>query len=140
MAIARKISSAATRPLVVALDGELGAGKTQFARGFVEGVDAELSDWVASPTYALCNTYPSEPEVHHLDFYRLTGFDDLETVGFWELLEGGHVLIEWAERIPEVARVVDVHVLIRASDESEARTLEIVARSAVGAEAVSRYR
>ena len=87
----------------VALDGELGAGKTQFVRGLVRGLGGEARA-VNSPTYVLLNVYGSgRLTVFHLDAYRVGGADDFEAIGFAELLEQrGVVVVEWAARVNEL--------------------------------------
>jgi tRNA threonylcarbamoyladenosine biosynthesis protein TsaE len=85
---------------VIALHGELGAGKTQFARGIVAGLGGDPHD-VSSPTFVLLNVYDAAGmKVFHLDAYRVQGGEDFESIGFSELLEqGGVVLIEWPSRV-----------------------------------------
>ena len=84
---------------VVALEGELGAGKTQFVRGLVQGLGGD-GRAVSSPTFVLLNIYDTpKMKVYHLDAYRIGGEDDLEAIGFSELLEqDGLVVIEWWKR------------------------------------------
>ncbi len=83
---------------LVALYGELGAGKTAFVRGFVS-VLSEGST-VKSPTYTIVNEYVAGPvPVFHFDFYRLTGPDDVYGMGFYEYLERGICISEWSERL-----------------------------------------
>ncbi len=85
---------------VVALVGELGAGKTQLVRGICRGAGVPDSE-VASPTFAIVATYRGRIPVHHADFYRVTGEDDLYGTGFFDLVGGeGAVLAEWADRVP----------------------------------------
>ncbi len=129
-----RLASAATDLLIVALDGPLGAGKTQWARGFVRGIDPAFAEWVSSPTYAICNTYPCAPPVHHLDLYRLEDADDLEGIGYYEL-DDGHRIVEWSARIPSVHASADIEVTIARGDGDE-RTLTVVARTPLGAAAV----
>ena len=84
----------------VALTGELGGGKTCFARGVVAGAAPQSSNLVASPTFAIMNEYPGDPPVHHFDFYRLTGAGECSELGFEEYLTGpGICLIEWPDRL-----------------------------------------
>ena len=87
---------------VVALFGELGAGKTAFVRGFARGmgIDAE----VTSPTFALVNEYRSgKKALCHFDMYRITGWDDLYSTGYFDYLDAGATLIiEWSENIEAV--------------------------------------
>ena len=84
----------------VALEGDLGAGKTQFVRGMVRGMGGDPRD-VSSPTYVLLNIYPTPRlQVFHLDAYRMTSEQDMEAIGFAELLEqGGVVVVEWWQKI-----------------------------------------
>jgi tRNA threonylcarbamoyladenosine biosynthesis protein TsaE len=83
---------------VVALVGELGAGKTCFARGLVRGLGG--GDAVSSPTFVLVNRYRGRVPVHHLDAYRTSSLSEVLDLGFDELLaSGGVTLIEWADRI-----------------------------------------
>lgn len=85
---------------VIALEGDLGAGKTQFARGLVQGLGGE-GRAVSSPTFVLMNIYDTPTlKVYHLDAYRVGGEEDLEAIGFSELLEqGGLVVVEWWQRV-----------------------------------------
>ena len=95
--IARKISL----PCVILLEGELGAGKTEWVRGFVKAYLGEV-ELVMSPTYTLINAYEhGDKRVYHVDLYRLVGEDDLESIGFWDLFSESQsvVVVEWAEKI-----------------------------------------
>lgn len=85
---------------VVALEGDLGAGKTQFVRGLVQGLGG-AGRAVSSPTFVLLNIYDTpKMKVYHLDAYRISGEEDLEAIGFSELLEqDGLVVVEWWGRV-----------------------------------------
>lgn len=89
---------------VVALDGELGAGKTHFVQGVCRGLEVEDLDRVASPTFILCNEYGGgRLPVMHLDAYRLENGRELWDLGWDEMVDaGGVVLLEWAGRVAEV--------------------------------------
>lgn len=85
-------------PLVIALAGDLGAGKTTLAQAICRGYG--VTEPVTSPTYALAQEYasPNGP-VHHLDLYRLEDARELDGIGFDELLDAhALVLVEWPER------------------------------------------
>ena len=100
-----------SEPLVVALHGELGAGKTVFVRGAARGLEA--NDQVSSPTFVLMKIYQGRLPLYHFDFYRLNeGEEETFDLGFEEYLPGdGIAFVEWAERLP--ALVPPDHVLVR---------------------------
>lgn len=85
-------------PLVVALTGELGAGKTTLAQAICRGYGVEAP--VTSPTYALVHEYASpRSPVYHIDLYRLDGPQDLTQLGWDDLLrDRALVIVEWPER------------------------------------------
>ena len=94
---------AATRPpgtdlAILYLEGDLGAGKTTFARGFLNGCG--VSGPIKSPTYTLVEMYEtSAVHVLHLDLYRLVDPEELETLGLREFARPGYIwLIEWPDR------------------------------------------
>jgi tRNA threonylcarbamoyladenosine biosynthesis protein TsaE len=83
---------------VVALFGDLGAGKTWFTKGMAKGMG--IDDYVTSPTFALLNEYPGKIPLYHFDMYRITDADGLSDIGFYDYLEqGGVCVIEWSENI-----------------------------------------
>jgi len=88
-------------PALIILNGDLGAGKTQWAQGFIQKYIGAKTV-VTSPTYSLMNAYKKgAKEVYHFDLYRLQSEDDLESTGFWDFLEKKHVLlVEWGEKLP----------------------------------------
>ena len=93
-----RFGHAAIPPLVVALSGELGAGKTTLVQAICRGYGVQ--EPVTSPTFAIVHRYAgTRSEVLHLDLYRLQGPRDLENIGWDELLlEPALVLVEWPER------------------------------------------
>ena len=87
----------------LALQGDLGGGKTCLTRGLVAALAPQSSGLVASPTYAIMNSYPGTTPVYHFDFYRLTGDDDIVELGFEEYFYGDGVsVVEWSERLSEL--------------------------------------
>ncbi|MBS1108570.1 MAG: hypothetical protein H6Q88_562 [Anaeromyxobacteraceae bacterium] len=85
---------------VVALSGELGAGKTQLARGICRGAGVPDGD-VSSPTFAIVATYRGRLPVNHADLYRIGDEDELHATGFDDLVgRGGATVVEWADRFP----------------------------------------
>lgn len=84
----------------IALTGELGSGKTQFARGVAAGIGVDPAVPVTSPTYTLMNLYHGRLPLYHFDLYRLVGDQDVADLGFEEYFYGtGVCLVEWAERL-----------------------------------------
>jgi tRNA threonylcarbamoyladenosine biosynthesis protein TsaE len=88
---------------IVALEGELGSGKTCLTQGIARGLGVPPTYAVTSPTFTLVNEYPGRLVLYHLDVYRLAGPRDLEDMGCEEYLFGGGVaVIEWAEKVRKV--------------------------------------
>ncbi len=86
---------------VVALVGDLGAGKTQLVRGACAGAGVD-EGVVRSPSFAIVASYRGRIPVHHADLYRIADEDELHATGFGDLVGGdGALLVEWADRIPE---------------------------------------
>ncbi len=83
---------------VVAMFGGMGMGKTQLVRGIARGLglDAEIS----SPTFALVHDYGGDPPLVHFDMYRISGWEDLYSTGFFDYQEAGAIIaVEWSENI-----------------------------------------
>jgi tRNA threonylcarbamoyladenosine biosynthesis protein TsaE len=88
---------------VVALVGELGAGKTCFTQGIAMGIGVPESYQIISPTFTLLREYPGRFVLYHLDLYRLSGIRDLEELGYEECYgENSILVIEWAEKIMDI--------------------------------------
>ena len=106
---------------VIAFEGDLGAGKTCFTSGFAKGMgyDGEVN----SPTFALVNEYlGGRLDIYHFDMYRVEGWDDLYTTGYFEYLEmGGVLMVEWSENIASALPDDTVKVTIEAISENERR-------------------
>ena len=84
---------------VVSLEGELGAGKTVFAKGVAQGLG--IDEDVTSPTYAYMNDY--DGKLYHFDFYRLSSGTQAEALGLTDYFySNGICLIEWAQNVKEV--------------------------------------
>ena len=84
---------------IIALKGSLGAGKTCFVKGLAKGLC--FSGAVTSPTFAIVNEYiGGKFDLFHFDMYRITGWDDLNSTGFFEYKDAGGVMaVEWSENI-----------------------------------------
>jgi tRNA threonylcarbamoyladenosine biosynthesis protein TsaE len=106
----------------IALEGDLGAGKTQFVRGLVTALGANPRQ-VSSPTFVLLNIYTGgRLKIFHLDAYRVQGSDDFDSIGFPELLEQqGVVVVEWASRVAGILPQKLINVGIEVVGPSERR-------------------
>lgn len=116
-----------TSGAVLAMKGDLGAGKTSFTYGFARGLG--FSGDVCSPTFAIVNEYHGgRLPVYHFDMYRVSGWEDLYTTGYFEALESGGVLVvEWSENIDAALPDNAITVTILKLDENT-RKIVIEAR------------
>ncbi len=112
-AIGRQLGLAAQAGEVYALDGDLGAGKTVFCKGFAEGLG--IRETVNSPTFTILQIYEEgRLPLYHFDVYRIEDPEEMEEVGLDEYLEGSGVcLIEWAQRIEELLPAHTHYIEIR---------------------------
>lgn len=127
---ARLAEACGSGPLLIFLEGELGAGKTTLARGFLHALGHRGA--VKSPTYTLVEPYEiGGRRVYHLDLYRVADPDELEYLGLREMLaEDAILLIEWPERGEGWLPPPDLRIrLLHAGD---ARRVEITSRGARG--------
>lgn len=113
---------------IVALTGELGAGKTCLTQGIARGLDVPDSYRITSPTFTLANEYPGRLNLIHLDVYRLSGSQDLQDLGYEEFFFGrGVTVIEWAEKIGDVIPDQSIRVAMAYVD-PDRRSIEIAGR------------
>ena len=97
--LASRLLSEPSLPRYIALYGDLGVGKTAFTRGVANVLCPGAA--VRSPTFALVNEYRGQVPMFHFDMYRITGEDDLYSIGYDDyLLRDGVILVEWSENIP----------------------------------------
>ena len=87
---------------ILALEGELGSGKTQFTKGLVAGLESSAP--VTSPTFTIIHEYPGgRLPVYHFDFFRLENRESVAQLGLDDYFFGDGVsVIEWADRFPEL--------------------------------------
>jgi tRNA threonylcarbamoyladenosine biosynthesis protein TsaE len=96
---------------VVALTGDLGAGKTCFVQGLARGLGATV--WATSPTFVLINEYRADLPIHHVDAYRIGSPTEMIDVGLLELIDGdGVTVIEWADKVLALLPDRTIHVAI----------------------------
>jgi tRNA threonylcarbamoyladenosine biosynthesis protein TsaE len=112
-------------PAVVALHGNLGAGKTCFTQGLAQA--AGVREPVCSPTYTLISEYQGDIPFHHIDLYRLGGPEEAYDLGFDEVLEtAGLTVIEWPERAAELLPPHTVHLRLEHGETDTQRILSIL--------------
>lgn len=88
---------------VIGLSGPMGVGKTTLVRGVAEGMGITEGHSVSSPTFTILQSYPCrELTLYHLDLYRISGREDLDSTGYRDVFGGsGVIVIEWVEREPD---------------------------------------
>ncbi len=95
--LAKEIAASARIGDVFALSGTLGAGKSFFARNFINALQEKPTE-ILSPTFNLVYVYDTKKgEIFHFDLYRLKSAEELENIGFFDALQNGISLIEWPE-------------------------------------------
>ena len=124
--IAKSLGESLTEPAIFFLEGNLGAGKTVFAKGLICGLGQSDPDDVPSPSFTLINEYDLRLKVFHIDLYRLETLEDLRSLDLEEIFaQPAVILVEWAEKLgnPDLAGVVKVKIEDLGKDE---RRIEIV--------------
>jgi tRNA threonylcarbamoyladenosine biosynthesis protein TsaE len=144
-ALAGALAAAARPGDLISLVGDLGAGKTQFAKGF--GAALGITDTIVSPSFVLMAEYRGRLPLFHVDLYRLAGAAEALAGGLIDDRQGeGVTLIEWAERLADIMPAGHLDVLIegtgddprrivlRAGDASYARYLDALSAELAAAE------
>ena len=121
---------------VLALSGELGAGKTRFVAGLVHAFRPGAR--VRSPSFRLINEYPGSPPLVHLDLYRLAE-REVDGLGLEEYAERAILAVEWGERLPRAWREQALALAIVAGEGDE-RTLTASAEAGRGHELLAAWR
>ncbi len=113
---------------VVALVGELGAGKTQFIKGLAAGAGIGNPTYISSPSFTLINEYPGKIPLYHVDLFRLEREKEAEELGLEEYFQsGGITAIEWADKIPSLLPTKNLLIRI-AYVGKNTRSLEIIGK------------
>jgi tRNA threonylcarbamoyladenosine biosynthesis protein TsaE len=123
-ALARDLSQELDAGTVLALHGDLGAGKTCFIQGLAAAL--EIDEPVTSPTYTLIGEYEGRLPLHHIDLYRLSGPAEALGLGLEEYFDAeGITAIEWAERAEGLLPDNLIHIRIEADEHTGTRTFHI---------------
>lgn len=113
---------------VLALQGDLGAGKSTLARALIRALADDGALEVPSPTFTLVQSYDTRVPVHHFDLYRLSSADELEELGFPDILKDGAALIEWPGRADD--RLPDTTITVELVHQDEGRSVRFVGEGA----------
>ena len=123
--MAKSLGESLTEPTIFFLEGNLGAGKTVFAKGLICGLGQADPDDVPSPSFTLINEYDLRLKAYHIDLYRLETREDLQSLDLEEIFaQPAVILVEWAEKLgnPDLPGVVTVKIEDLGKDE---RRIEI---------------
>ena len=126
--IATAIAASLKAGQIVTLSGDLGAGKTAFARALIRNLTGDPALDVPSPTFTLMQLYDGAPfPIAHADFYRVNSADELEELGFDETLEHALLIVEWAERVSvlDEAERLDVRLELDTARGPQARRITL---------------
>ena len=123
--LGQKIGTLIKQPLVIALVGDLGSGKTAFVQGLAKGLEVPDGYYITSPTFTLINEYPGRYPLVHVDLYRLENISDFEDIGLDEMLHGQAVIaIEWADKLSDGLPAEHLLVTMKIIDD-DCRTLNL---------------
>jgi tRNA threonylcarbamoyladenosine biosynthesis protein TsaE len=147
LALAQAFAARLQRGDVVALQGELGTGKTLFAKGICEAFGAQAH--VSSPSFVILNRYQGKDQnkqellIYHLDLYRVKSLDEIYDLGFEEFFYGdGITLIEWAEQLGDLLppKRYDIHLSYGHSASHRRITIESFGAPVVSVESEKKAR
>jgi len=101
---------------IVLLTGELGAGKTIFAKGIAAGLGLEDVNQVCSPSFTLVNIYRAKFPIFHIDLYRLEKKFEIDDLGWEDYLDRGVIIVEWGERFQIEMEAIQVSIEVEEDD------------------------
>ena len=123
--LAAQLATCASKGQIIALTGELGVGKTAFARAYVQKLIGKKEE-VISPTFTLVQIYETASfPIYHFDFYRINDPEEVGELGFEEAVETGLVLIEWPSRLGNLLPTKRLDIVIKQGHLSHSRKVEI---------------
>lgn len=125
--LGRKIGEKIKNNTVIAYFGSMGMGKTQFTHGLADGMGIDSKN-VSSPTFAIVHEYNGNGRtLYHFDMYRISGWDDLYSTGYFDYLDTDAVLaVEWSENIENALPEDCIKIYFSQGDEINQRKIEII--------------
>ena len=127
-AFGRRLGARLFPGAVVALVGQLGAGKTHLTRAIAEGLEVKNPAAVNSPTFVLIQEYPARLPIYHFDAYRLSGPREFAELGVDEYFRGdGVCLVEWADKVDATLPAAHLRIEIEIVDETR-RVFHVAAK------------
>jgi len=120
---AKHLAESITAPCFIALWGDIGSGKSTFARAFIQSLLPDVK--VPSPTFTIIQTYAAEKfNILHCDLYRLSGADEVEEIGLLEALGKDVCLVEWPERMENMLPKNRIDITIKTTGVELIRTFQ----------------
>ena len=108
--LAKRLAESFQGKEVVLLTGELGAGKTIFAKGIAAGLGMRDVHQVCSPSFTLVNIYQAKCPIYHIDLYRLGKNSEIQDLGWEDYLDHGVVIVEWAEKLNMDVEAIRINI------------------------------
>lgn len=121
--LAKKLARSFKGREVVFLYGELGAGKTVFAKGIAAGLGLEDVHQVCSPSFTLVNIYRAKFLIFHIDLYRLGKDSEIDDLGWEDYLDEGVIIVEWAEKLKVEWKAIKVTIEV---DDNDTRKITVI--------------
>ena len=123
--LARKLATRLSAGDILLLSGDVGSGKTHFARSLIQSLLLQSED-VPSPTYTLVQTYPSKiGEIWHADLYRLTDVTEVEELGLLQAFDDAICLIEWPDRLGDLIPEQALSIWLQPGDDPDHRLIRL---------------
>ncbi len=132
--LGEKLGSLIPASMSISLSGELGTGKTTFVQGMAKGLNVPDNYYITSPTYTIINEYPGRIALYHMDLYRLGSTEELDHLGFDEIVSsGGVVVIEWPGLLEHEKKLIcfDLKIIFE-TDEKFNRKINLIASGLEG--------
>ncbi|MBI5207193.1 MAG: tRNA (adenosine(37)-N6)-threonylcarbamoyltransferase complex ATPase subunit type 1 TsaE [Candidatus Firestonebacteria bacterium] len=123
--IAKQLTNKLVPGDIILLFGNIGAGKTCFVKGIACGLNIDPLI-VTSPTFIILNEYKSKISLNHFDFYRMTSFEEIEKIGFFDYIESNAItVIEWPEKVEKYIKERCYKIIIDVVKDNE-RKINII--------------